>query len=70
MMQRCLLASSNNSRTRFAPVPAYSSMKSEPVVAMKLTPLSPETAFASSVFPVPGGPRRRAPFGIFAPRSV
>jgi hypothetical protein len=34
------------------------------------TPASPATAFASKVLPVPGGPIRRAPLGIFAPRSV
>ena len=36
----------------------------------KGTPASPATAFASNVFPVPGGPTRRTPFGIFAPTAV
>ena len=34
------------------------------------TPASPETAFASSVFPVPGEPTNRTPFGIRAPSDV
>lgn len=28
---------------------------------------SPAQAFASKVFPVPGGPESKAPFGMFAP---
>jgi len=31
---------------------------------------SPATALASKVFPVPGGPTSKAPFGIFPPSSV
>ncbi len=31
---------------------------------------SPATAFARSVFPVPGGPTRSAPLGIFPPSCV
>ena len=31
------------------------------------TPASPATAFASIVFPVPGGPIKSAPLGILAP---
>ena len=34
------------------------------------TPASPATAFASSVFPVPGGPTSRTPFGMRAPSAV
>jgi hypothetical protein len=37
---------------------------------MKGTPASPATAFASNVFPVPGGPTSRAPLGILAPNSA
>ena len=33
------------------------------------TPASPATALASRVLPVPGGPTRRTPLGIRAPRS-
>ena len=34
------------------------------------TPASPATARASRVFPVPGGPYNKTPFGIFAPISL
>ena len=36
----------------------------------KGTLASPATAFASSVLPVPGGPTRMMPLGIFAPTFV
>ena len=62
-----LLASLNKSRTRDAPTPTYSSIKSEPVREKKGTCASPATAFASNVLPVPGGPTNRAPLGSFAP---
>jgi hypothetical protein len=35
-----------------------------------VTPASPAQALASIVLPVPGGPVRSAPFGIFAPISL
>ena len=60
-------ASLNKSRTRDAPTPTYSSIKSEPVNEKKGTPASPATALASKVLPVPGGPTSRAPFGSLAP---
>ncbi len=34
-----------------------------------VTPASPAQAFASNVFPVPGGPDNKAPRGILAPNS-
>ena len=34
------------------------------------TPASPATAFARRVFPVPGCPTSKTPFGILAPMSV
>jgi len=34
------------------------------------TPASPDTAFASSVLPVPGGPTSSTPLGMRAPTSV
>ena len=58
------------SRTRDAPTPTNISTKSEPLMEKKGTPASPATAFARRVLPVPGGPTRRAPLGIFPPRSV
>ena len=60
---------SNKSRTRDAPTPTNISTKSEPEIERNGTFASPATAFASRVFPVPGGPTNRAPFGIFAPSS-
>ncbi len=60
-------ASLNKSRTREAPTPTNISTKSEPEMLKNGTPASPATAFAKSVLPVPGGPTRRQPRGIFAP---
>ena len=64
------LASSNKSRTLEAPTPTNISTKSDPEMVKNGTPASPATAFASSVFPVPGGPTRRTPFGIRAPTWI
>ncbi|WVZ03877.1 hypothetical protein V8G54_024683, partial [Vigna mungo] len=63
------LASRNKFLTLDAPTPTNISMKSEPDIERNGTPDSPAVAFARSVFPVPGGPTKRAPFGIFAPSS-
>ena len=60
-------ASSNRSLTRDAPTPTNISTKSDPEMVKNGTPASPATALASKVFPVPGGPTRRTPFGILAP---
>lgn len=43
--------------------PANISTKSDPAIEMKGTLASPATALASRVFPVPGGPYKRAPWG-------
>ena len=64
------LASSKRSLTLLAPTPTNISTKSEPDIVKKGTPASPATAFARSVFPVPGGPTRIIPFGILAPSFV
>ena len=61
------LAKVKRSLTLEAPTPTKISTKSEPEVAMKGTPASPAHAFASIVFPVPGGPDSKTPFGILAP---
>jgi len=61
---------SNRSRTRLAPTPTNISTNSEPLMEKKGTPASPETAFASNVFPVPGEPTNKTPFGIRAPSRV
>ena len=60
----------NKSLTRLAPTPTNISTKSDPEREKKGTPASPATAFASNVFPVPGGPTRRTPLGILPPRFV
>ena len=59
----------NKSLTRAAPTPTNISTNSEPLILKNGTPASPATAFARSVFPVPGAPTRRTPFGIFPPRA-
>ena len=58
------------SRTRLAPTPTNISTKSEPAIEKKGTSASPATALAKRVLPVPGGPTRSAPLGIFPPSSV
>jgi len=61
------LAYLKRSLTLEAPTPTYICTKSDPLIERKGTPASPATAFASKVFPVPGGPTNRAPLGTFAP---
>mmetsp|Transcript_28266 Transcript_28266/g.72366 ORF Transcript_28266/g.72366 Transcript_28266/m.72366 type:complete len:270 (-) Transcript_28266:679-1488(-) len=69
-MHGCIdLACAKRSRTREGPTPTNISMKSDPATERKGTFASPAVAFASSVFPVPGGPVSSAPRGILAPRS-
>ena len=63
-------AVSNKSLTRAAPTPTNISTKSLPVMLKNGTPASPAIAFPRRVFPVPGGPTIKTPFGILAPRSV
>ena len=58
---------SKRSRTRDAPTPTNISTKSAPLIEKNGTPDSPATARASNVFPVPGGPNKRTPRGIFPP---
>ena len=60
----------NKSRTLDAPTPTNISTKSEPDNEKKGTLASPATARANNVFPVPGGPTKRAPLGILPPRAV
>ena len=64
------LAFLNRSRTLDAPTPTNISTNSEPEIEKKGTPASPAMAFASSVFPVPGGPTSSTPLGILAPTAV
>ena len=68
MMQgACFLPCSKRSRTREAPTPTNISTKSEPEIEKNGTLASPAMALARSVLPVPGGPTRSTPFGIFPP---
>ena len=55
------------SLTLEAPTPTNISTKSEPEIVKKGTLASPAIALASKVFPVPGDPTIRTPFGIFPP---
>ena len=60
----------NKSLTLEAPTPTNISTKSDPDKEKKGTSASPATALASNVLPVPGGPTKRAPFGILPPNAV
>ena len=51
------------------PTPTNISRNSDPETVINGTLASPAVAFASSVFPVPGGPVSTAPLGILAPKS-
>mmetsp|Transcript_45324 Transcript_45324/g.96417 ORF Transcript_45324/g.96417 Transcript_45324/m.96417 type:complete len:252 (-) Transcript_45324:659-1414(-) len=62
-----LSASSKSERTRRAPLPTYTSTKSEPEQQRKGTPAVFATALASNVLPVPGGPAKSRPRGCRAP---
>ena len=64
------LACLNKSLTLEAPTPTNISTKSDPDNEKNGTFASPATALASNVFPVPGEPINRAPFGIFPPSAV
>ena len=62
-------AVAKTSRVREAPTPTNISTNSEADIWKKGTPLSPATARARRVFPVPGAPIRSTPRGIRAPIS-
>mmetsp|Transcript_8888 Transcript_8888/g.26884 ORF Transcript_8888/g.26884 Transcript_8888/m.26884 type:complete len:258 (-) Transcript_8888:54-827(-) len=64
MLGALILACLNRSLTLAAPRPTKSSTNSLALQAKKGTLASPATAFASSVFPVPGGPLSKTPLGI------
>ena len=61
------LAFSNNFLTLDAPRPANISINSDPLIDINGTFASPAIALAIKVFPVPGFPYNKTPFGIFAP---
>ena len=56
-----LRACAKRSRTLAGPTPTNISRNSDPEILRNGTPASPAVAFASSVFPVPGGPDKMAP---------
>lgn len=58
-----LRATRKRSRMRADATPPNISTNSLPLALKKGTPLSPAIAFASRVFPVPGGPHSRMPCG-------
>ena len=64
------LAFSNNFLTREAPSPANISINSDPLIDINGTSASPAIAFAIKVFPVPGLPYSKTPFGTLAPILV
>jgi len=64
------LAFVKRSLTLDAPTHTNISTNSEPEILMNGTSLSPATALASRVLPVPGGQTRSVPLGILAPRSL
>lgn len=55
-------AASNKHRTIFSLSPRYFEIKDEEEQLKKVDPLQLQTAFASNVFPVPGGPKRSTPY--------
>jgi len=65
----CSLACVNNCLTLEAPTPTKTSTKSLPETEKKGTPAYPAQDFARRVFPVPGGPVKRTPLGIVAPKA-
>ena len=70
MHGECFFPCSNISLTLDAPTPTNISTKSDPEIEKKGTFASPAIALANRVFPVPGGPIKRAPLGIFPPRRL
>ena len=55
------------SRIAFSDSPTHLLKSSGPLIEMKFASLSVATAFASMVFPQPGGPKSRIPFGGLIP---
>ena len=66
----CFFPCSNISLTLEAPTPTNISTKSEPEIEKNGTLASPAMALANNVLPVPGGPIKRAPLGIFPPKRL
>ncbi len=65
-----LLAFLNKSFTFIGPIAINMLSKSVAFAGMKDTSASPARAFAKRVFPFPGAPSRRIPFGMRIPFSA
>eukprot|EP01080_Neovahlkampfia_damariscottae_P003047 gene3047-gene5161 len=63
----CFLAAANKALIRLAPTPTNISSNSDPLEKKNGTPASPAIALANKVFPVPGGPCNKTPFGNLPP---
>jgi len=53
----------NNVLTNFSPSPTHLEVKEDAEILKNLYLLSFANAFASNVFPLPGGPNNKIPFG-------
>jgi hypothetical protein len=69
MEGECSAATWNSCRTSRGPSPRYFWINSLPTIRKKVALVWLATAFASSVFPVPGAPYRMTPFGGLMPIS-
>ena len=69
MAGAAFLAVAKRSLVRALPTPTNISINSDPAIEKKGTLLSPATARASIVFPVPGLPINKTPLGILAPMA-
>mmetsp|Transcript_23713 Transcript_23713/g.59788 ORF Transcript_23713/g.59788 Transcript_23713/m.59788 type:complete len:86 (-) Transcript_23713:680-937(-) len=56
-------ATAKSARTSFSPSPTHFDVSELAEIAKNRAFASVATAFASSVFPVPGGPKSKIPFG-------
>ena len=65
----CWRAITNNSLTILAPSPMYFWTSSDPETLMKVQSVWWAMALASKVFPVPGGPYIKTPFGCAIPKA-
>ena len=69
MQGECCLAITNNYLTILAPSPIYFCTNYDPLTLIKVQSVWCAIALANRVFPVPGGPYIRAPFGWAIPKD-
>ena len=67
MQGECCLAIKKSSLTILAPSPIYFCTSYEPLTLIKVQSVWWAIALAKSVFPVPGGPYIKTPFGCAIP---